>query len=125
MDIITLSGGQTVKQTIDSLQSLLLAKGMTIYGRIDQQAEAEKSGLALRPMELLLFGNPKVGIPLILNNPLSAIDLPLKVLAWESEDGKVWLSYNDFTYLQNRFAIPQELIARLALVEALIKNALI
>jgi uncharacterized protein (DUF302 family) len=124
MDIITLPGGQSVKQTVDSLQSLLRSKGITIYGRIDQQAEAEKSGLGLRPMELLLFGNPNVGIPLILNNPLSAIDLPLKVLAWEAADGKVWLSYNSFTYLQNRFAIPQELIAKLALVETLIKSVL-
>jgi uncharacterized protein (DUF302 family) len=124
LDITSLLSGYSVKETLDKLETGFRAKGITIYGRIDQQAEAKKEGLVLRSMELLIFGNPRAGVPLMLIEPLSALDLPLKVLAWEGEDGKVWLSYNKFSYLRGRFALPQELISKLSIVETLIKNIL-
>jgi len=122
MDINSIPSKYGVKETIDKLEEAFKSKGITIYGRIDQQAEAKKVGLELNPLELLLFGNPKAGIPLIQREPLSALDLPLKVLAWEGLDHKVWVSYNQFDYLQRRFNLPEELIGKIKTVEGLIKN---
>lgn len=124
MGVTSLPSKFAVKETIDRLEDALRSKGITIYGRIDQQAEARKAGFEIRALELLLFGNPKAGIPLMQQEPLSGLDLPLKVLAWEGEDGKVWLSYNDFSCLQSRFGLPQELIDKISGVEMLIKNVL-
>ncbi|MBC6432145.1 DUF302 domain-containing protein [Nostoc sp. HG1] len=75
-------------ETIDRFAAILQAKGITIFARIDQQAEAEKVGLSLCPTQLLLFGSPKAGTPLMVAEPTIALDLPLKVLAWETTDGK-------------------------------------
>ena len=124
MGFASLSSKYAVKETMDKMESALRSKGITIYGRIDQQAEAKKAGLEIKALELLLFGNPKVGIPLIMQEPLSALDLPLKILVWEGEDGQVWVSYNNFSYLQKRWSLPQELIDKISGVEMLINHVL-
>lgn len=124
LDITSISSQFAVRETIDRLENVFRSRGITIYCRIDQQAEAMKAGLQLKSMELLIFGNPKVGIPLILREPLCCVDLPLKALAWEGMEEKVWLSYNSFSYLQKRFALPDELIKDLSKVEGLIKSAI-
>ena len=80
--IISQPSPYSVPETIDRLASLLQAKGIPIFARIDQQVEAEKVGLSLRPTQLLLFGNPKAGTPLMVAEPMIALDLPLKVLAF-------------------------------------------
>jgi uncharacterized protein (DUF302 family) len=98
--VIDLPSPYPVAETADRLQNLLLAKGMKIFARIDQAAEAASVGLTLRPTILLLFGNPKTGTPLMEQFPSLAIDLPLKALIWESE-GKVYLSYINLEYLQH------------------------
>jgi len=100
----------SVRESIDRLQGLLTAKGITIFARIDQQAEARKAGLELPAIEFLLFGNPRAGTPLMLAVPASALDLPLKAVAWEDADGKVWLSYNEPGYIQQRYGLPDSLI---------------
>jgi uncharacterized protein (DUF302 family) len=115
----------TVPETIDRLTTVLQAKGITIFARIDQQMEAEKVGLKLRPIQLLLFGNPKAGTPLMVAEPTIALDLPLKALAWEAADGKVWLSYNDPIYLQQRFSIADELMKNIDVMAPLIHQALL
>ncbi|MBL1176789.1 DUF302 domain-containing protein [Pantanalinema sp. GBBB05] len=115
----------SVTETIDRLAAILQAKSITIFARIDQQAEAEKVGLSLRPTQLLLFGNPKAGTPLMIAEPTIALDLPLKVLAWESADGNVWLSYNDPHYLQQRFSLSNELLKNIAIITPLIDQALL
>jgi len=122
-DIITLSSPYSVKETVDRLEGLLQSKGATIFARIDQQAAARQAGLDMPPTELLLFGNPKAGTALMLAKPLSGLDLPLKVLAWQDKEGKPWLSYNSFSYLQRRFSLPDDLIHPVAMVEGLIKAA--
>jgi uncharacterized protein (DUF302 family) len=114
-----------VSETIDRLITILQAKDITIFARIDQQVEAEKVGLNLRPTQLLLFGSPKAGTPLMVAEPTIALDLPLKVLAWEAADGKIWLSYNDPTYLQQRFSLSDELVEKIAVVVPLIQQALL
>jgi uncharacterized protein (DUF302 family) len=101
------------------------AKNINIFARIDQQVEAEKVGLNLCPTQLLLFGNPQAGTPLMVAAPTIALDLPLKALAWSAADGKVWLSYNDPNYLKQRFSFSDDLIKNIAIVEPLIHQALL
>lgn len=123
-DIITLPGLADVNQTMDAVEKVLTGHGIFIYARIDQEAEAAKVGLTLKPMKLLIFGNPRGGIPLMNANPLSGLDLPLKILIWEDNDKKVWLSYNSFSYLQKRFDLPAELIQKISGVEKIIQQSL-
>jgi uncharacterized protein (DUF302 family) len=123
-DITTLPGLSSVSQTMDAVEKALTGHGIFIYARIDQEAEAVKAGLTLKPMKLLIFGNPRGGIPLMNANPLSGLDLPLKVLAWEDNDKKIWLSYNSFSYLQKRFDLPADLIQKISGVEKIIRQAL-
>ncbi|MBD1942596.1 DUF302 domain-containing protein [Coleofasciculus sp. FACHB-712] len=87
-------------------------------------AEAKKVGLSLRPTQLLLFGNPEAGTPLMVAEPTIALDLPLKILAWETADGKVWLSYNDPDYLKQRFSLSDELVKNIAVIAPLVNQAL-
>ena len=121
--IISQPSQHSVTETIDRLEAILQAKGIAIFARIDQQAEAEKVGLSLRPTQLLLFGNPKAGTPLMVAQPTIALDLPLKILAWEAADGGVWLSYNDSNYLKQRFSLSDELVKNIAVIEPLIHQA--
>ena len=100
--IIDLPCIHPVAKTVDRLESLLKAMGLKIFARIDQAAEAKAAGLTMRPMVLLIFGDPKAGTPLMNRYPSLAMDLPLKALVWESADGKIWLSYNSPEFLQQR-----------------------
>jgi uncharacterized protein (DUF302 family) len=122
--IISQPSQYSVTETIDRLEAVLQAKNITIFIRIDQQAEAEKVGLSLRPTQLLLFGNPQAGTPLMVAEPTIALDLPLKALAWEAADSKVWLSYNDPNYLKQRFSLPDELIKNISVIASLIEQTL-
>ena len=115
----------SVPETIDRLAAILRAKGITIFARIDQQLEAKKVGLSLRPTQLLLFGNPQAGTPLMVAAPTIALDLPLKALAWEAANGRVWLSYNDPNYLKQRFSLSDDLVKNIAVITPLIDLALL
>jgi uncharacterized protein (DUF302 family) len=123
--IISQPSQYSVTATIDRLEAVLQAKGITIFARIDHQAEAEKVGLSLRPTQLLLFGSPKAGTPLMVAEPTTALDLPIKILAWEAADSKVWLSYNDPNYLKQRFSLSDELVKNIAVIAPLINQALL
>ena len=123
--IISQPSPYAVAETIDRLAAVLEAKSITIFARIDQQVEAEKVGLNLRPTQLLLFGSPKAGTPLMVAEPTIALDLPLKVLAWEAADGKIYLSYNDPLYLQQRFSLSDELVKSIDVIAPLIHQALL
>jgi uncharacterized protein (DUF302 family) len=103
--IIDLSCTRSVVETADRLASVLNSKGMKVFSRIDQAAEATAAGLTMRPMVLVIFGDPKAGTPLMTRHPSIAIDLPLKALVWESADAKVWLSYNSPEFLQLRHGL--------------------
>jgi uncharacterized protein (DUF302 family) len=103
--LIKIKSVANVTETINKLETALLKKGMTIFKRVNHTAGAEKVDLQLRPTELLIFGNPKVGTPLMLCSQTVAIDLPQKALAYEDENGQVWLAYNDPAYLAKRHNI--------------------
>jgi uncharacterized protein (DUF302 family) len=95
----------SVKETLDRLTETLKSKGITPVARVDHAAAAKAAGLELKPTEVLLFGNPKLGTPLMQTNRHSAIDLPMKVLAWEDDAGRVWIAYTPPETLKARFKI--------------------
>ena len=97
----------SVKETIDRLQSALEQHNITIYTRINQQHELQKIGQDIPPLEFLLFGNPKSGAPVMLENPMAALDLPLKVIAWQDEQKTVRIAYNDASYIKNRYTLSE------------------
>lgn len=113
----------SVTETLSRLEAVLKEKGLTIFARIDHSGEAAKVSLQMRPTQLVIFGSPKGGTPLMVAAPRLAIDLPLKALAWQDEGGKVWLSYNSPDYLQQRHGIPADLLKNIAGVGALIQKA--
>jgi len=100
--LVNVKSVHTVNVTADRLENVLESKGMTIFARINHAAGAEKVGKTLRPTELVIFGNPKIGTPLMQCSQSIAIDLPQKALIWEDEKGQVWFSYNNPEYLANR-----------------------
>jgi uncharacterized protein (DUF302 family) len=100
--LTTIRSRSSVKATIDRLEASLKAGGVIVFARIDHAAGAISVGMSLRPTELLIFGNPKGGTPLMQANQTIGIDLPLKVLAWEDASGGVWVTYNDPAWLAAR-----------------------
>lgn len=103
--LIVVKSNHGVAETADRLEAVLQEKGMKVMNRINHAAGAESAGMELRPTELVIFGNPKVGTPLMQCAQSVAVDLPQKALIWEGEQGQVWLGYNDPAYLKARHAI--------------------
>lgn len=102
---ISIASPFSVSETADKLSAILKAKGLTEFARINHAENAEKAGMELKPTELMIFGNPKVGTPLMKCAPTVAIDLPQKMLIWQDKNDKVWLSYNTPDYLKKRHNI--------------------
>ena len=100
--VINVQSAFNVQETADRLENILNEKGMTIFKRINHSEGAGKVGIELRETELIIFGNPKVGSPLIKCQQSVAIDLPQKALIWKDHESKVWISYNDPGYLDKR-----------------------
>src|SRR6204780_3518094 len=121
--IINKASNHSVDQTVEKLQGILQAKGVTLFALVDHSGEAEKAGLKMRPTKLLIFGSPKAGTPLMVAAPSIALDLPLKILVAEDGQGKVWVSYNSPAYLLERHGIPQELLQKISVAEALTAQA--
>jgi uncharacterized protein (DUF302 family) len=121
--VIDVRSRASVQQTIERLESLATARGLTIFARIDFGKDAERAGLSMRPMQMLIFGNPKAGTPLLIAAPRIGLDLPLKALAWEDEQGSVWLSCNAPDYLEARHRLPHDLVGNISGVVALIEKA--
>ena len=119
--LIMVKSNHSVAATADRLEAALSKIGMTIMNRINHAAGAESVNMELRPTELVIFGNPKVGTPLMQCSQTVAVDLPQKALIWEDENGQVWLGYNDPQYLKIRHAI-EGCDPVLAKVEAALKN---
>jgi uncharacterized protein (DUF302 family) len=113
--IVMHSSQFTVKETIDRLVVFLQQHGATIYARINQQSEVHNAGLRIAPSECILFGNPKAGGLIMVENPMATLDLPFKLVAWEDESKKVWLAYNDPAYIEERYSLPDSLIGFLDL----------
>ena len=121
--LIHVPSQHSVDDTVQRLEALLSEKDIKLFAVVDHSGEAAKAGLQLRPTRLLIFGNPKGGTPLMQATPSVAIDLPLKALVWQDDDGKVWLSYNDPAYLQRRHGIPEQMLTNLSAVNGLLAKA--
>jgi uncharacterized protein (DUF302 family) len=111
--IVTSQSRYSFAETVEKLEALLQEKGIKLFTTIDHSGAAASAGLSMPPTKVLLFGNPKGGTLLMLAAPSLAIDLPLKILVAEDANGKVWLSWNDPAYLQQRHGFPKELIANI------------
>jgi len=117
--IIDTPSHHSVDETVEKLKGILQAKGITLFALVDHSGEAAKAGMKMRPTQLLIFGNPKAGTPVMLAAPSSAIDLPLKILNWEDAEENVWVTYNSPEYLQKRHSLPPDLLQNIGVVEAL------
>ncbi len=117
--IIDIPSSHSVDQTVAALTRILAAKGVTLFALIDHSGEAAKVDMTMPPTKLLIFGSPRAGTPVMLAAPSAALDLPLKILIREDNDGKVWITYNSPSYLQQRHNLPQELMPNIAVVEGL------
>ena len=121
--IIRKASPRSVPETLDRLEGMLKAKGVQVFARIDHSGEAAKVGLTMPPTQVLIFGNPKAGTPVMLAAPTSAIDLPLKALAWQDPAGKVWLGYTDPKYFAHRYGLSEKQVAPLGVVADLVDAA--
>jgi uncharacterized protein (DUF302 family) len=121
--VIQLRSQHSVSATIDRLEALLKQRGILVFARIDFSGDAGRAGLQMPAEQMLIFGNPKAGTPLMLAAPASGLDLPLKMLAWEAADGNVWVAYNDPQYVVQRHRLASNFTANLAAVVPLIQQA--
>jgi uncharacterized protein (DUF302 family) len=121
--IKVLAASRGVDDTLDRLAILAKQRGMKVFARIDFAKDAAAAGLAMRPAQLLIIGNPVGGTPLMVAAPGAALDLPLKVLAWQDESERCWVSFNTPEYLQQRHGFPAALIANIAGLEKLVQAA--
>jgi len=117
--IVSKPSSHSVDATVEKLKGILQAKGVALFALVDHSGEAEKAGLTMRPTKLVIFGSPKAGTPLMVASPSVALDLPLKILVAEDADGKTWVSYNSPAYLKDRHNLPDNLVANIAVIEAL------
>jgi len=122
--LTTVVSPHTIQETLKRLEELIVARGLKLFVRIDHSGEAEKAGLKMNPAQLLIFGSPVAGTPIMIAAPTSAIDLPLKVLVWGSDDGAVHVTYNNPEYTGRRHRIPSNLLTNIMGVSALVEKAL-
>jgi len=118
--LTTLKSSHGPKETVERLVAEVEAKGLTVFARIDHAAGARDAGLALRPTELVIFGNAKGGTPLMQANQAIGIDLPLKALVWQEASGDTWLSYNDPAWLAQRHGVGSEVEAPVRAMTAML-----
>lgn len=121
--IVTVASAYSGAATAERLQALILERGLMLFTCIDFSGDAEQAGLALRFSQLVIFGNPKAGTPLIQCSPTAALDLPLKVLVWEDDNGQTWLSFNSTQYLRQRHGLADDVLKPVSGVAALVDAA--
>jgi uncharacterized protein (DUF302 family) len=121
--LLQVASRYTVDETVRRFEAVLAERGVKVFALVDHSGEAEKIGMKMKPTKLVIFGNPKGGTPVMVAAPTLAIDLPLKALVSEDENGKVWVSYNSPEYLQQRHGVPEELIKNIAVAGALVAKA--
>lgn len=117
-DFITKKSTNSVKVSIDRLESAMKERGVGIIARVDHAGAAKSAGLTLRPTQLLIFGNPKLGTPLMQNGQRIGLDLPLKVLAWEDDKGQTWITYESPGAMAARHGVkePSEILKKMSVV---------
>jgi uncharacterized protein (DUF302 family) len=125
--VVTIKSNFGYEATVEQLESTLKAKGMALFAHIDHAAGAKQAGLELRPTGLVIFGSPKAGTPLMQENQMVGLDLPLKALIWRDERDTVWLTYNDPRWIAKRYGLGAAAVAQAdamaAALAAVVKQA--
>jgi uncharacterized protein (DUF302 family) len=121
--LLQVASPYSVDETVQRMRAILGERGLQLFALIDHSGEAENVGMKMRTTKLLIFGSPKGGTPVMIAAPSLAIDLPLKALVAQDENGSVWVSYNSPEYLQQRHGVPEELVKNIAGVGALVAKA--
>jgi uncharacterized protein (DUF302 family) len=121
--VVHLRSEMRAAATLDRLEALARARGLTVFARIEFSRDAAAVGLTLPPMAQLVFGNPRAGTPLLIESPATGLALPLRALAWEDDEGHSWLSYEAPEYLAERFGVPAALVGNIAGIRALCEAA--
>ena len=106
--LITLPSKYPVKETLDRLAAAVQQKGLHVFARIDHAANATEVNMPLRPTELIIFGNPKAGTVLMQDRQTAGLDLPLHALAWQDEQGQVWVTYSDVQWMAERHGLSEK-----------------
>ncbi len=122
--MVHLRSTRSMPETLARIEAALAQRGLPILARIRHSEDAAKAGLTMRPTELLIFGKAQAGTPLMVAAPTLAIDLPLKALIWQSDDGNVFVSYNDPLYLKERHSIPDALMPNIAGIRSVLEEAI-
>lgn len=120
--LATIATSHTVSETVDRLEKALKAREITVFARIDHAAGAASVAMSLRPTELLIFGNPRGGTPLMQSNQTVGIDLPLKMLVWQDARGQVWLTYTDPIWFARRHQLSSATDANVGALRLLLEN---
>jgi uncharacterized protein (DUF302 family) len=120
--LATIATSHTVSETVDRLEKALEAREITVFARIDHAAGAASVAMPLRPTELLIFGNPRGGTPLMQSNQTVGIDLPLKMLVWQDAGGQVWLTYTDPIWFARRHQLSSATDANVGALKLLLEN---
>jgi uncharacterized protein (DUF302 family) len=121
--IVRIASHHAVGETMDRIEALLKQRGIMVFARIDFSGDAARAGLTMRPEQLLIFGNPKAGTPLMQAEPVAGLDLPLKALVWQDADARTWIAYNDPQYVVRRHALAAALSASLAATAPILEEA--
>lgn len=121
--LVHLSSTRSVLDTMSVFESIVVRRGLRIMARIDHAEEAAKVGMTMLPAALLIFGDPLSGTPVMIASPTAAIDLPLKVLVWQDAEGRVWISHNSPSYLQERHEIPHSGMKNIAGITSICEAA--
>jgi uncharacterized protein (DUF302 family) len=121
--VVRIPSQHGVAETVDRLERLLKERGLVVFARIDFSGDAARVELAMRPEQMLIFGNPKAGTALMQAVPAAGLDLPLKALVWEDADGRTWLAYNAPDYIVQRHGLAPGFAANLAAAVPLLEAA--
>jgi len=122
--VISKASPYSVDETVRRLEEVVRGRGLAVFLRFDHRSGARAAGLDMQDEQVLLFGSPRGGTPLMVARPLVGIDLPLRVLVWRSSDGRVWASYQDSAFLARRYGLPDGLEEKVAGLAALVDAAL-
>ena len=117
--IVDVPSKHSVDEAVDRVKNILQSKGIALFCLIDHSGEAAKVGLKMPPTKLLVFGSPKAGTPLMLSSPSIAIDLPLKILVWQDDEHRVWMTFLDGVWLAARYTLSGDITKVLSAVDAL------
>jgi uncharacterized protein (DUF302 family) len=121
--ITRITSQHSVAMTLERLESLLKERGVMVFARIDFSGDAARAGLTMPAEQMLIFGNPKAGTPLMQSIPAAGLDLPMKALVWQDASGKTQVAYNDPLYIIRRHGLDAAFTANLAAVVPLIERA--